>query len=158
MQARRTRSTSNTPALSSVTWSSCGKSAKPGMRLANYTTPRMAGENRFEKSCSISCWPVRGCGFGFNGHACNMIKETTICKIKCYCSGLQTLYVSVFGHSRGLFVSSGRSQTRLNTAQTKNIGKQHSVLQLVILNCIKAAHCLNKHLKTKISLQYVICS
>lgn len=71
IHARRTSNTSNTPAFRRVTWSSCASREKPGMRLANSTTPRMAGENLFEKSCKSSCWPVSGCGLGFKGHACN---------------------------------------------------------------------------------------
>jgi hypothetical protein len=48
------------------------------MRFANSTTPRMAGENRFEKSCRSSCCPVNGCGFGFRGHAWNKRKGTPV--------------------------------------------------------------------------------
>jgi len=88
MQAKRTSSTSKTPALSKVTWSSWASSPKPGMRLANSTTPRIAGENRFEKSFNSSCCPVTGRGLGFNGQACTwkrkngwMSKGTTI---NCY--------------------------------------------------------------------------
>lgn len=75
MQANRTSSTSKTPAFSRVTWSSWGNNAKPVIRLANSTTPRMAGENRFEKSCKSSCWPVNGWGFGFKGQACDQKKQ-----------------------------------------------------------------------------------
>ncbi len=50
MEASRTRRTSKTPALSNVTWSSWERRLKPGSRLANSTTPRMAGEKRDEKS------------------------------------------------------------------------------------------------------------
>ena len=60
MQASRTRRTSNTPALRSVTWSSCGSREKPGILLANSTTPLIAGENLLEKSWRSSCWPVNG--------------------------------------------------------------------------------------------------
>lgn len=70
MHAKRTRSTSKTPALSRVTWSSWASNPKPGIRLANSTTPRMAGENRFEKSFNSSCCPVTGRGLGFKGQAC----------------------------------------------------------------------------------------
>lgn len=50
MQASLTSNTSNTPAFSSVTWSSWDSKLKPGILLANSTTPRMAGENLLEKS------------------------------------------------------------------------------------------------------------
>lgn len=43
--------------LRSVTWSSCESMPKPGIRLANSTTPWMAGEKRSEKS-SISRLPA----------------------------------------------------------------------------------------------------
>lgn len=76
MQAKRTSSTSKTPALSRVTWSSWASNPKPGMRLANSTTPRIAGENRFEKSFNSSCCPVTGRGLGFNGQAWEHEKET----------------------------------------------------------------------------------
>ena len=73
MEARRTRRTSKTPGLSSVTLSSSARRAKPGSRLANSTTSRMAGRKRSEKSCSSCvCWPPDGAGVGFSGQACNV--------------------------------------------------------------------------------------
>jgi len=78
MQAKRTSSTSKTPALSKVTWSSWASNPKPGMRLANSTTPRIAGENRFEKSFNSSCCPVTGRGLGFKGQACTWKRKKTV--------------------------------------------------------------------------------
>jgi hypothetical protein len=98
IQASRTNSTSNTPAyrerqilcemmasqairnrrvlathtLSRVTWSSCDSIPKPGIRLANSTTPLIAGENLSLKSSSIRFVPpfsMTCCGKGFNGQA-----------------------------------------------------------------------------------------
>lgn len=71
MAANRTRSTSKTPGFNSVTLSSSANRVKPGKRLANSTTSRMAGRKRSEKSCSNCCWPLEGAGVGFNGQAYN---------------------------------------------------------------------------------------
>ena len=58
--------------FSNVTWSSCESIPKPGMRLANSTTPRIAGENLSLKSSRILLEPpfsIMCCGIGFNGQA-----------------------------------------------------------------------------------------
>ena len=69
MVAKRTRRTSKTPGLSRVTLSSSASKEKPGRRLANSTTSRMAGKKRSLKSCNNCCWPLDGAGVGFRGHA-----------------------------------------------------------------------------------------
>ncbi len=69
MVANRTSKTSKTPGFRSVTLSSSANRVKPGKRLANSTTSRMAGRKRSEKSWSNCCWPLDGAGVGFNGQA-----------------------------------------------------------------------------------------
>lgn len=61
--------------LSSVTWSSCDSMAKPGMRFANSTTPRIAGEKRSLKSSRIRFVPSTCWGMGFRGQACGERRE-----------------------------------------------------------------------------------
>lgn len=64
--ASRTSSASKTPAFSRVTWSSLHRLEKPGSRRANWTTPRMAGENESPSPDVDDAEPDSG----FSGQLC----------------------------------------------------------------------------------------